>query len=139
MLDKSNSEKEGLIRLRFEGTVCHGREVVVVGAEGSCSHHICSQEADRRCWYSACSLLFIQSGSPLHSMVLPTFSHHIEPNAEIPSQACPEVTVDPVKLTINISYHTEPFSRLLMNNAACRRNPRQQLDWQNTVSHYLNL
>lgn len=56
------------------------------------------------------------------------FLHYIESDVEIPSQACPAVTIHPVKLTTSINYHMESLFRLLVNNTAVKSNARQQLD-----------
>lgn len=62
------SRMEGLFDGQFEGSVHYGRKVMVAGACGG-TH---SQEAEGDgCWCSA--HVFIQSRTPVHGMVPPTF------------------------------------------------------------------
>lgn len=64
--DGNNFRKKGSFQFA-KGTVHHGREVTWQEREAA-GHVAPSQNADS--WYSAHFILFIQSGTPAHRMVL---------------------------------------------------------------------
>lgn len=71
---------------------------------------LCSQSGNRERMLALCSpLLFIQSGTPPLGVVLPTvrvvFPSHLAQSINC-SKASPEVSLDPIKLIVNISYYT---------------------------------
>lgn len=128
-LTKATQRRRGLFSVQFEGAVhcirgssrCRRQSLTSLLPSGSRSRMLVLSLLS---FYS----LWLPTPWDGAAHIVACISHRVEPNVKIPSQAYPEVIADPVRLTINISYHTESFSRLLMNNAACRNLPRQQLN-----------
>lgn len=103
MLDKIANQKQLKGGLTFWQSGRHGGRNLK-----QLIRHVCSQEAESKgCWYSAESLLCIQSRIPVLGVVLPEFqgeSSHLMPNGPSP-RFVSKLIVNLLKLTVKTSHH----------------------------------
>lgn len=99
---------------QFKGTAHHDREGMEAGPGGSWSQCILSQEAERdECSHSAYCPLFIQAGTPLCGLGLPTFGmgfpstvKYFQTHSHGRLKRCVVMlTLKSIKLTMTVNQH----------------------------------